>query len=237
KKKGEEPEEKRLKRFRIKPPLSYIERLERVKAQRMFLIDRNRTTGEDGTHEEEIFDIAGTTGNIYQVTISKVPTCSCPDAAKGNQCKHIIYVLVNALKAREDLAYQLAFLSTELTEIFANAPVTPQSSETTALATDTGGSRKPVEGDCPVCVMEFEEGEDLVWCKAACGNNVHRHCFEQWAGSKSGPVKCVFCRSAWKGDEESIKKISKSGAIGVDGYVNVAGELGLSGERDMSTYH
>jgi hypothetical protein len=55
--------------------------------------------------------------------------------------------------------------------------------------------------------------------------------------SSSGPVKCVYCRSAWKGDEESIKKISKSGTVGPDGYVNVAGELGISSERDMSTYH
>lgn len=36
---------------------------------------------------------------------------------------------MNVLKAPEDLAYQLAFLSTELTEIFAHAPVTPQSSD------------------------------------------------------------------------------------------------------------
>jgi hypothetical protein len=92
KKKGEEPEEKRLKRFRQKAPLTYLERLGRVKAQRMFLVDRNRTTSEDGTHEEEIFDLVGSTGNIYQITISKVPKCTCPDAGKGNQCKHIIYV-------------------------------------------------------------------------------------------------------------------------------------------------
>lgn len=59
---GEEPEEKRLKRFRAKAPISYIERLDRVRTQRMFLIDRNRTTSADGTHEEEVFDIAGSTG-------------------------------------------------------------------------------------------------------------------------------------------------------------------------------
>lgn len=92
KKKDEEPDEKRLKRFRQKPPQSYLERLGRVKAQRMFLIDRTRTTSEDGTHEEEVFDLAGSTGNIYQITISKIPRCTCPDAGKGNQCKHIIYV-------------------------------------------------------------------------------------------------------------------------------------------------
>ena len=85
-------EEKRLRRFRVKAPATYLERLNRVKTQKMFLIDRTRTTSDDGTHEEEVFDIAGTTGNIYQVTISKEPTCSCPDGGKGNQCKHIIYV-------------------------------------------------------------------------------------------------------------------------------------------------
>ena len=144
------------------------------------------------------------------------------------------------LKARADLAYQLSLLSTELTEIFANAPATPQSSGDAPMSTDTGGSRKPVEGDCPVCVMEFDESdksEDILWCKAACGNNIHRHCFEQWAKSKPGQVKCVYCRTPWKGDEDSIKRISKSGVVNAEGYVNVADELGLSGHRDMSSYH
>ncbi|KAG4437638.1 hypothetical protein IFR05_006899 [Cadophora sp. M221] len=238
---GEEPEEKRLKRFRVKAPVSYMERLQRVTSQRMFLIDREKGVGGDGLCPEEKFDIAGSTGNIYQVTIYQVPRCTCPDAAKGNQCKHIIYIMVNVLKAPEDLAYQLALLSTELIEIFANAPITPQSSDgAPSTATDTGGSRKPVEGDCPVCVMEFDESDksdDILWCKGACGNNIHRHCFEQWARSKPGPVKCVYCRTPWKGDEDSIKRISKSGQVNEEGYVNVAGGLGLSGHRDMSTYH
>lgn len=149
--------------------------------------------------------------------------------------------MVNVLKAPENLAYQLALLSSELTAIFANAPVTPQSSsETSSTATDTGGSRKPIEGDCPVCVMELEENDEpqeILWCKGACGNNIHRHCFEQWAKSKPGPAKCVYCRTPWKGDKDSIKRISKAGTVNKDGYVNVAGELGLSGERDVSTYH
>ena len=53
---------------------------------------------------------------------------------------------MNVLKAREDLGYQLALLSTELTEIFANAPPTPQSSSERTTSTDTGGQRKPIEG-------------------------------------------------------------------------------------------
>jgi hypothetical protein len=148
-------------------------------------------------------------------------------------------VLANILKAREDLAYQLALLSTELTEIFAKAPATPQSSGDAPTSTDTGGFRKPIEGDCPVCVMEFDESdksEEILWCRAACGNNIHRHCFEQWAKSKPGQVKCVYCRTPWTADEDSIKRISKSGVINAEGYVNVAGELGISAHRDMSSY-
>jgi hypothetical protein len=85
-----EPEEKRLRLFRKKAPQTYLERLHRVRTQRMFLIDRQRNLSESRSHEEEIFDIAGTTGNLYQVTISKQPSCTCPDCKKGNQCKHII---------------------------------------------------------------------------------------------------------------------------------------------------
>lgn len=46
-----------------------------------------------GTDEapEITFDIVGSTGNLYKTVIGKVPTCDCPDAAKGNQCKHICY--------------------------------------------------------------------------------------------------------------------------------------------------
>ncbi|KAK2625033.1 hypothetical protein QTJ16_005402 [Diplocarpon rosae] len=239
--KGQEPEEKRLRRFRARAPGTYLERLMRVRIQRMFLIDREKKIGEDGTSLEEKFDIAGSTGNIYQVTIGRVPTCTCPDASKGNQCKHIIYVMVNVLKAPENLAYQLALLGTEVADIFANAPVTPQSSDAGASnATDTGGLRKIIEGDCPVCMMEFDENiksEDILWCKGACGNNIHRHCFEQWAKSQPGTPKCVYCRAPWKGDAESIKRIRKGGKLSQEGYVNISSELGLSGERDMSSYH
>jgi hypothetical protein len=90
--KGEPPEEKRLRVFRKHAPQSYLERLDRVRNQRMFLIDRERKASMDGNHDEEVFDIAGTTGNIYQVKISEVPSCTCSDAKKGNQCKHIVYV-------------------------------------------------------------------------------------------------------------------------------------------------
>ncbi|OCL14283.1 hypothetical protein AOQ84DRAFT_359053 [Glonium stellatum] len=232
---GNIDEEKRLRRWRAKPPRSFAAIKERALTQRMFVIDRIRGGTEDAP--EETVDIAGTTGNIYTVTINKMPNCTCPYAEKGNQCKHIVYVLSRVLRAPEHLAYQLAFVSSELRDIFAKAPPVP-SADSSAESSD--GNRKPIENDCPICCMEFEEGrEKIVYCKAACGNNIHRHCFEKWAATKkgSGAVTCPFCRTPWAGDEDMTKKIAKSGTVNSEGYVNVASQLGITGERDYSSYN
>ncbi len=48
----------------------------------------------------------------------------------------------------------------------------------------------------------------------------------------------MYCRTPWqKGDEESVRMVKGKGKVNEEGYVNVGGELGLSGERDYSTYH
>lgn len=56
------------------------------------------------------------------------------------------------------------------------------------------GNRKPVEGDCPICFMEFEpDKEEIVWCRAACGNNIHQTCFRKWAATQQAQgVRCVY---------------------------------------------
>jgi hypothetical protein len=85
--------EKRLDTYLKRPPFRFQDRLDRAMTQRMFLIGRERKWHEDGTHQIEEFDMAGTTGNVYKVTICKLPRCTCPDAMqRGKQCKHIIYV-------------------------------------------------------------------------------------------------------------------------------------------------
>lgn len=42
--------------------------------------------------------------------------------------------------------------------------------------------------------MEFEpDTEEIVWCRAACGNNIHEACFNQWAATKGAQgVCCVY---------------------------------------------
>lgn len=138
----------------------------------MFVVDRQRQEPEDPSldtsHPVEIISLAGTTGNIYSITVDKVPACDCPHAKKGNQCKHIIYCLTRVLRVRPDLEYQLGFLSSELREIFANAPALPS---TTAAESDKDGNRKALE-DCGICCEDFDvknETEEVVFCKASCG--------------------------------------------------------------------
>lgn len=196
---------------------------------RMFVIDRVR--GGDAECPTETLTIVGTTGNLYTIKIDQTPSCNCPHAAKGNQCKHIIYALVLVLKAPTRLQYQLGLLKSELRQIFAQAP---------EIA--TGGqidkNRKSIDGDCPICFMPMEQdGEAVVYCKAACGNNFHGECFNHWAASKrasAASVTCPLCRSDWQSDASDvgkIKEMSTSRTRNSEGYVNVASELGLSGQR------
>ncbi|RJE23541.1 hypothetical protein PHISCL_04125 [Aspergillus sclerotialis] len=202
----------------------------------MFVVGRTVTPTEDAI--EMSFDIVGSTGNIYKTTIGKVPTCDCPDAKKGNQCKHICYALSKVLKAPDYLQYQLAFLSSELHEIYQGSSLSCEQAESKS---DNDGKRKAVEGDCPICFMEFEvDKEEIVWCRAACGNNIHKFCFDQWAATqRSQGVRCVYCRSPWQVDTSNInmENLVKEGRVNSEGYINVADRMGLSGERDYSTYH
>ncbi|KAI0424743.1 hypothetical protein F5Y09DRAFT_129956 [Xylaria sp. FL1042] len=236
-KKKEPNEEKRLKRFRAKAPASFEVIYQRATEQRFYVLNRSRC-GTAGCPEEEV-EITGSTGNIYNVRIAQVPSCTCPHALKGNQCKHIIYVMSRVLRARADLVYQLALLSTELREIFTNAPPIEPDIDTGSKAQDP--KRKQIEGDCPICFTPFEGPEDTVYCRATCGQNIHKECFEMWAATKRrgarDAITCPMCRSPWQGDEEMVKKIKNTGIAGKDGYVNVADQLGISGVRDESTYY
>jgi hypothetical protein len=55
--------------------------------------------------------------------------------------------------------------------------------------------RKPLEGDCPICFEDLSESsvEATVFCKAMCGNNIHKECFNQWARSKRQEMTEVTC--------------------------------------------
>ncbi|KAK9823335.1 hypothetical protein WJX72_002022 [[Myrmecia] bisecta] len=193
---------------------------------RLYLLDRKTVAllgSPSGPMEE--FVVLGATGNVYTVTLSRQPTCTCPDAAKGNLCKHQLFVMLRILRldAKDPLVWQRAFLTPEIEEILGGTRSTR--ADETAIAqeslrahyrrmsgqgpsTDDGGEgeqqpgQRAVEGDCPICYDELKAGssaaaDKIVWC-ATCGNNVHAECFRRWTAAKQAshtPVSCVYCRA------------------------------------------
>jgi len=234
--------EKRARVHRKHAPQSYLTVKERALTQRLTVLSRERC-GSDNVPEEDVL-IAGSTGNVYTVSIGLEPSCNCPHAKKGNQCKHIVYVMLRVLKAREEIAYQLALLSSELREVIKNAPPIPGVETDGKDGTEKAGedgNRKPIEGECPICYDELGSKEDTVYCKAGCGNNIHKACMRNWMAASSGKGTCPYCRAKWEEDTGLEGKMGDVVTKGLqrneDGYVNVAGQLGLSDQRDYSTYH
>ncbi|USP76599.1 hypothetical protein yc1106_03873 [Curvularia clavata] len=231
--------EKRAKMFRKKAPQSYLTVKERALIQRLTVLSRERC-GSDDVPEEKV-TIAGSTGNVYTVSIGLIPSCDCPHAKKGNQCKHVVYVMLRVLKAPENIAYQLALVSSELRELIKNAPPIPGIETNGMNGTEQDGNRKPIEGECPICYDELDKKEDIVYCKSSCGNNIHKVCMQNWMAAARGKATCPYCRAKWEAEAGLEGKLGSIDTKGLqrneDGYVNVAAQLGLSGQRDYSTYH
>ena len=141
--------------------------------------------------------------------------------------------MLRVLKAPEHIGYQLALTSSELRDLFKNAAPIPAAD---AEAASSDGNRKLIEGECPICYTDFDEKEAVVYCKAACGNNVHKDCMNSWAVARQGKATCPYCRAAWV-DDGFLGKVNLEGASrNEDGYLNIASQLGLSGERGKSLH-
>ncbi|OAR02378.1 hypothetical protein LLEC1_02595 [Akanthomyces lecanii] len=220
-------EEQRPRVFRHAPPKAFHAVWQRATSERFFVLQRERN--DEADCPQEIFQLAGTTGNVYSILISREPSCNCPHALKGNQCKHTIYIMHQVLKAPYHLVYQLGLLGSELRQIYDRLP--------RRGADDDAENRKAVEGECAICYMDLDEQDtkSTVWCRAACGQNLHKVCFDTWARTCSGrAVTCPLCRSTWEMDDKTDALASvdtNRGVEGEDGYINVADQLGISGER------
>ncbi|KAF8888914.1 hypothetical protein CPB84DRAFT_1684017, partial [Gymnopilus junonius] len=200
--------EKRAAPYRKTCPWDFLDRVERVMTQRrailliqccqfltktvlrMFLVDRRRNEGE----LREEFSILGSTGNVYTVMIDKMSRCNC------TTCKHVLFVFLKVLQVRRESAlwYQKALLSTELEQIFRDAPLAPNSMAhphiceaygraTGKIPVDIDLGKKCILGpddDCPICYDIMHEAvEDslytnsLTFCQE-CGSALHNECFQ-----------------------------------------------------------
>ncbi|KIY52139.1 hypothetical protein FISHEDRAFT_12462, partial [Fistulina hepatica ATCC 64428] len=248
--------EKRGGRYRSKCPVAIQERYERVLSQRFYMVERRR----EGNALKEEFNVLGSTGNIYTVVINHTPRCDCPDASKGNHCKHIIFVFIKVLQVPRLSShwFQKALLSSELEEIFTSAPVAPnavtnarvQAAYSRAMGKDgklayPGSSSKSapsalqnkrmpgVDDDCPICYesMHEEQEKNLVWC-AECKNMLHAACFAQCHCTRQHQdLSCVYCRAKW-----IVQTSTHATPVGTtkEGYINIAAAAGIDPVRDES---
>ena len=236
--------EKRAKRYRSAPTNSIRQRIDRARTQRLYLVQR--TDFENGQGK---FVVLGSTGNVYEVVIAEIPHCSCPDHAKGNLCKHILFVMLKVvgLDPSSPLVYQAAYLQSELREIFAllqsrrvgGSVLANEKVQSKYASLQGGGSDDPQNGvarksldadsDCPICFDNMEAGSSLTYCKATCGANFHSACIQRWLNQNRHKPTCPNCRQEWV--DENTKK-----GVGLEGYANLGALQGQSPVRDTSTY-
>jgi len=117
--------EKRLSRYRSAPSKALMERMEVALTSRMYLIHRYPILETDALTRR--YTVLGTTGSTYTICISNLPSCNCPDSAKGHHCCHILFIFLKVLKVAQTdpILYQRALLSSELKSLYQNAPQDP----------------------------------------------------------------------------------------------------------------
>ncbi|KAI0664601.1 hypothetical protein C8Q70DRAFT_1987 [Cubamyces menziesii] len=242
--------EKRGAIFKKACPQNIIERVRRVMEQRFYMVDRKR----NGNELREEFTVLGSTANVYTVVIDKKPSCNCPDALKGNHCKHILFIFLKVLQVTQKSGYwyQKALLTSELEDIFANAPPAPAAvaherirnayAQATGKAVASSSQAKTKkrlpekEDDCPVCYENMHGvAEKLLTFCEECGNGLHKECFQQWANTALGNVTCVFCRAKWT--LPASAGAGRAAARSTEGYLNLAAVAGVSPVRDTSSYY
>lgn len=251
------PKEKRLRRYRSQPTNGIRQRIQRALTQRLYLVK----TSDIMTCERHggsciTFKVLGSTGNVYEVKIAKVPDCSCPDHQKGNLCKHLLFVMLKVvgLDSSSPLVYQSAYITQELEEIMqkvqsrmtnvgignvvANKSVIDKLNSIENGDEETKVVRQEIEGnECPICFDDLGgkgNMSHLTFCKATCGMNFHKECINMWTKEHINNPTCPACRQKWIDTETGGKRSNLN--ENDEGYVNLGSLQGQSPERDTSTY-
>ncbi|GAN09618.1 RING finger domain protein, partial [Mucor ambiguus] len=264
-----EPKPKRLVKskivYKLPPEASiYLDdamrgRVLRAMKQRMFVMSRELSPQDDTV---EKFEVIGSIGNTYTVTIGNAISCSCMDhRVRRTHCKHILMVLLKVYRLGLNSPMFQSLRTSSADRLLARnngrnvdrsvlvptsirekiLKLTVESPE--AQLSEQVAERRPLDtSDCPICFEEFEQVKiNLIdYCKV-CGNNIHQECFNMWKASKGRDVTCVYCRAQWVFPSTSDGATKKSvyqldSAHRYEGTANFAQELGMERKRDTSTY-
>ncbi|KAK4356570.1 hypothetical protein RND71_025541 [Anisodus tanguticus] len=186
------------------------------------------------------FFILGATCNVYTVTLSTTPSCSCPD--RTTPCKHILFVLIRVLGVSIDdtCLYRRSLRPCQLQRLL-NLPIS-----TEALATQKVRemfhqlfSQQPQRTSavtikvkngttCPVCLEEMNEEEKIAAC-VTCRNPIHEECLMAWKrSSRRRSISCVLCRARWRDLRAELEG---------DKYLNLSPYVISNGENEIGENH
>ncbi|XP_061369600.1 uncharacterized protein LOC133312429 [Gastrolobium bilobum] len=201
---------------RFKPSQPISDRIVRALRHRLRLLHRSSST----------FFIFGATGNVYTVSLSSTPSCTCPD--RTTPCKHILFVFIRVLGVSlDDVCLRRRTLRPCQLQRLLNMPTLPE-----AIAGGTlrqrfhqlffdgrqGGSTRPsIEMEdgatCPVCLEEMKKEEKLMAC-GTCRNPIHEECLVRWKRSRGRRTAiCVICRARWRDRMEQDKYLNLSAYV------------------------
>lgn len=150
----------------------------------------------------KVFKIMGSTGNIYDVTLSNELSCTCPDHKnRGSKCKHIYFVLMKILRIKD--IDQDIFTDKELKKLVAQLDIVDGIKLSSDLMLKYKRSKDgdveiiphdPIGLDdaCPVCMDDISNGEEFLHCKWSCGRCIHTECLDIWY-KKRPNHNCIFC--------------------------------------------
>ncbi|KAI4380149.1 hypothetical protein MLD38_006371 [Melastoma candidum] len=217
------------------PPHPVTDRILRAVHHRLLLLHRS----------DPDFFVLGATGNVYTVTLSASPSCTCPD--RTTPCKHILFVLIRVLgvplddpclRRRTLRPCRLRCLLSTPSDVasLASASLRARFHERFFLVRKRGGSNEwgarpderpgEEEGDgdepeaCPICLEEMGlaggEGGRAVVC-TTCRNKVHEECQLTWKKSLGRrSAICVMCRSRWRKEREPDRYVNLAAYVGED---------------------
>ncbi|GAV65536.1 SWIM domain-containing protein/zf-RING_2 domain-containing protein [Cephalotus follicularis] len=203
----------------IRPTQPVADRIVRAIRHRLRLLHRS----------ESNFFILGATGNVYTVTLSTTPSCTCPD--RLIPCKHILFAYIRVLgvslddpclRRRTLRPCQLSRLlgTPTLVESLAGASVRERFHQLFVQARHQGVSGPVVEIEegsaCPVCLEEMEKGEKVVAC-GTCRNLIHEECLARWKRSRGRrSASCVICRARWRDRADQDKYLNLAAFVSED---------------------
>ncbi|KAK7311767.1 hypothetical protein RJT34_10108 [Clitoria ternatea] len=210
---------------RFKPSQPISDRIVRALRHRLRLLHRAGSS----------FFIFGATGNVYTVSLSCTPSCTCPD--RTTPCKHILFVLIRVLGVSLDdvclrrrtlrpCQLQRLLAMATLPEAVAGATLRQRFHQLFFGATSRGPKVDMEEGaTCPVCLEEMRKEEKVVAC-GTCRNPIHEECLARWKRSKGRrTASCVICRARWRDRVEQDKYLNLSAYVSEDDMAQPGGGL------------